>query len=163
MGKPTGQQLVDWEMQLKGKPYIFGTEQDGKPVSKISAEDCSEMQQNACDQNSVTPRLPDGARYQLNHCREAGLEISLEDAYSTPGALLFIGDPAHHVAMSRGVKEEVIRHNLRTGEKQNLGIKWTTIEAKGRDWGVVVDSAERGFDYACLIPGVKYGPEWGDV
>lgn len=164
MGKPMGQQLVDWCMKLRGKPYVFGTEQDGKPVDKITKEDCSEMIQNCCDQNGVVPKMPDGARFQLKHCRNHGLEIDLnEDAFSTPGVLLFIGDPAHHVAMAKGVREKVIRHNLRTGKVTDMGVHWTTIEAKGKDWGVVVDISDWSrFDYAALIPGVDYGPEWED-
>ena len=162
MSKPTGQQLVDWCMKLQGKPYIFGTEQDGKPVERISAEDCSEMMQNCTTQNGVIPPLPDGAKYQQAYCCKHGMEINLEDAYSTPGALLFIGDPAHHVGMSRGIKESVKVKNKATGEVVDRGMVWSTIEAKGADWGVVVESAER-FDSACLIPSVDYGPEWEDV
>lgn len=152
--KPTGQQLVDWEMKLRGKPYIFGTEQDGKPVGKITAEDCSELQQNAAQQNGVHPPLPDGARYQQAHCREHGLEISLEDAYSTPGALLFMGDPAHHVAMCQGVKGKADSHRI--DDKEH----WLTIEARGKAFGVGCWEADRGFDGAALIPGVDYGPDW---
>lgn len=156
MGRPTGQQLVDWEMKLRGHPYFFGTEQDGKPVNKIGPEDCSELQQNACDQNGVVPRLPDGARYQQAHCRAHGTEIRLEDAYSTPGALLFVGDPAHHVAMVRGVKGKADSHRINDEEH------WLTIEARGRIFGVGCWEADRGFTGAALIPGVDYGPEWED-
>jgi hypothetical protein len=155
--RPTGQQLVDWFMQLRGKPYLLGTEQDGKSVDEIAKIDCSEGVQNCCDQNGVVPRMPDGARYQQAHCRNHSLEISLEDAYATPGALFFSGDPAHHVAMSRGVKGKADSH--RRDDREH----WLTIEARGKNYGVGCWEADRpSLDSAALIPGVYYGPEWED-
>ena len=162
MAKVTGQQLVNWFMRLRGKPYVFGTEQDGKPPDKITSEDCSEGTQNTADQNGVIPHLPDGARNQWRHCRDHGLEISLEDAYTTPGALLFrITPDGDHVAMVRGVKGRADKK--RDGSPGAIDNKehWLTIEARGKAWGVGCWEADRpGFMFAALIPGVDYGPEW---
>jgi len=134
---PTGQQIVDKAMEAKKKPYIFGYEvklDDPDP----EAFDCSELVQWVCAQLGVTPEMPDGARYQLAHCRQHGLEIKMRDALTTPGALLFMGDPAHHVAISQG--------------------NGKTIEARGKYWGCGCWAANRpGFTSACLIPGVDYG------
>lgn len=133
----TGQDIVELAMKQNGKPYIFGYEvrlDDPNP----KAFDCSELVEWVCRQLGVKPTMPDGSGNQYEHCKRHGLEISLEDAVTTPGALLFrIG---HHVAISRGDGK--------------------TIEARGKDYGVGVFSATRdGFDAAGLIPGVDY-PDW---
>jgi len=149
---PTGQQLVDWFMKLRGKPYKFGTEQDNKPVEAITAEDCSEGVQNCCDQNGVIPRMPDGAINQWSHCRKHGLSIPLEIAYAIPGALLFrLSSKGNHVAMCRGVKGRADSHQR--DQKEH----WLTIEARGSAFGVGCWEADRpGFAHAALIPGVNY-------
>jgi cell wall-associated NlpC family hydrolase len=136
---PTGKKVVDLAMKQKGKPYRFGVEVKlGDPNPK--AFDCSELTQWVCHQLRVKPEFPDGSGAQYEHCKRHGLEISLEDAITTPGALLFhIGK---HVAISRGDGK--------------------TIEARGKDYGVGIFSATKGreFDAAGLIPGVDYGEEW---
>lgn len=159
---PTGQELVDWLMQLRGKPYIFGTEQDGKPVDKIPAEDCSEALQNACDQLGVVPKMPDGARYQQVHCRQHGLEISLEDAWTTPGAIIFMGDPAYHVAVTRGVRGRADKGLVKGYGPMDDKEHPLTIEARGKKWGIGCWEADRGgFNQeAFLAPGFDYGPDW---
>ncbi len=70
------------------------------------------------------------------------MEIEIEDAITTPGALLFrMSSSGNHVAISRG--------------------NGTTIEARGKAYGVGVFSAKgRPWTHAGLIPGVDYGEEW---
>lgn len=135
--------IVEWAQRLKGLPYVFGTEQDGK--KKPTAEDCSELIENACDQNEVLPQMPDGAMYQIRHCQKQGTLIPVEEGINTYGALLFSfsddpfeGDrPDHsHVAFSLG--------------------NGKTFEARGRAWGVGSWSAKDRFNYAALIPGAEY-------
>ena len=64
-------QILDWAEKLDGIDYVFGRENDGKDVGDIEAEDCSELVQNACDQNEVMPKMPDGAIFQFYHCRDS--------------------------------------------------------------------------------------------
>ena len=131
-------QIIDWALRLKGLPYVFGTEQDGQ--DKPTAEDCSELVQNACDENKVRPQMPDGAINQFYHCRGHGLLISIEKAQETFGALVFrITPPNNHVVFSLG--------------------NGMTFEAKGRAWGVgswPLNIEGRGWTNAALIPGVDY-------
>ena len=136
-------QIIDWALRLKGKPYVFGTEQDGK--ENPTAEDCSELVQNACDMNKVRPSMPDGAINQFYHCKKQGTLISVEKAQETFGALVFrITPPNNHVVFSLG--------------------NGMTFEAKGRAWGVgswPLNIEGRGWTNAALIPGVDYNKEVG--
>jgi cell wall-associated NlpC family hydrolase len=111
------------------------------------AEDCSELVQNACDDAGVVPAMPDGAYYQWTHCVDHSTVLpSVEDGIATRGALLFVEDPfasstfqtIPHVACSLG--------------------DGTTIEARGRAWGVGSFPAAGRFQHAALIPGVDYTP-----
>lgn len=130
--------IMGWVTQLEGLPYRFGTEQDGREADEITAEDCSEMVQNACDENGVIPRMPDGAIYQYRHCKKYNTLIPVAQGIETYGALLFrIGGETNHVAFSLG--------------------NGKTFEARGRAYGVGSWSAEgRGWTHAALIPGVDY-------
>jgi cell wall-associated NlpC family hydrolase len=135
----TGQDIVDKAMEQDGKPYIFGYEVDlDDPDPK--AFDCSELTQWVSYQLRVSPEMPDGAIYQMRHCRNHDLLISVTQAVKTPGALLFrISEGGNHVAISRG--------------------DGTTIEARGKAYGVGSWSATKGraWTHAGLIPGVEYG------
>lgn len=137
----TGQQIVDKAMTQEGKPYIFGYEVDLDDPDPKSL-DCSELVEWVCHQLGVKPTMPDGAIYQYRHCDHQGDLIDLQDAYTTPGALLFRIGKSNHVAISRG--------------------DGTTIEARGKNYGVGVFSTGggRGFTDAALIPGVDYGEDW---
>lgn len=131
--------IIEWAERLKGIPYIFGTEQDGRPKPK--AEDCSELIQNACDQNGVVPKMPDGAYNQYKHCKNHDTLIGIREGIDTYGALLFRiegPDGPNHVAFS-----------LSNGK---------TFEARGKAYGVGSWSANgRPWTHAALIPGVDYG------
>ena len=136
-------QVVEWALRLKGKPYVFGTEQDGRETPAITSEDCSELIQNACDMNKVRPQMPDGAINQFYHCKNHNTLISVEKAEKTFGALVFrITPPNNHVVFSLG--------------------NGMTFEAKGRAWGVgswPLNIEGRGWTNAALIPGVDYKQE----
>jgi cell wall-associated NlpC family hydrolase len=138
---PTGEDLLERAEALRGKPYIFGYEiklTDPNPV----AADCSELVQWVCAQEKVKPEMPDGAIYQFRHCRAYGLLIDIEDAKTTPGALLFrIGKNSQHVAFCVGDGDQ-------TFEARGSHYKIGSQPAKGRPW-----------THAALIPGVEY-PEW---
>lgn len=137
LDRKTGMAVVAKAMTQSGDPYIFGYEvklDDPNPP----AFDCSELVQWVCHQLGVTPEMPDGAANQHDHCKNHGTLISVSQAVKTPGALLFrISEGGNHVVISRG--------------------DGSTIEAKGKDYGVgVFGTSGRGWTAAGLIPGVQY-------
>ena len=148
----TGRDVANKMLELRGTPYIFGYEIKFG-VHRPKATDCSESIEWTCRELGVKPVMPDGSWYQFQHCAKHGNEISVDDAITTPGALLFYfsGDPwskyrprAAHVAVSLG--------------------NGKTIEARSSKLGTKVFSAyNRGWTHAALIPGVSYGAEWGDA
>jgi cell wall-associated NlpC family hydrolase len=133
----TGKAIVAKAMTQNGDPYIFGYETNLNNPNP-SAFDCSELVEWDCHQLGVVPRMPDGAANQYDHCKRYGTVISVAEGVRTVGALLFrLTSDGNHVVISRG--------------------DGSTIEAKGRDYGVgVFSTAGRGFNAAALIPGVTY-------
>lgn len=136
-----------WSLAQKGKPYIFGAEAKATDPNP-SAFDCSELVEWSCARAGVTPRVPDGAYYQREHCRKSGMGIPLGQGLRTRGALLFVGD-------GTGVGRDAITHVA-----WSLG-DGTTIEARGAKWGVGTWPSTNRFDFAALIPGVDYSPGHG--
>jgi cell wall-associated NlpC family hydrolase len=143
---PHIEDVLLWMISQTGKPYVLGAEwAPGMPPPV--AEDCSELVQNACDDAGVMPAMPDGAYYQWTHCVDHSTVLpSAAQGVATRGALLFAEDPfasstfqtIPHVACSLG--------------------DGTTIEARGRAWGVGSFPAAGRFQHAALIPGVDYTP-----
>lgn len=143
---PDIEAVLLWAISQTGKPYVLGAEwTPGEPPPE--AEDCSELVQNACDDAGVTPAMPDGAYYQWRHCVNHGTVLgSIREGVDTRGALLFVEDPLApttfdtipHVAISLG--------------------DGTTVEARGRAWGVGSFTAAGRFQHAARIPGVDYTP-----
>jgi hypothetical protein len=86
--------------------------------------------------------VPDGAYNQWVHTR--ALALSVADGMKTRGALLFVGD-------GTGSGRAAITHVA-----WSLG-DGTTIEARGRRWGVGVFPSARRFDFAAKVPGATYG------
>jgi putative chitinase len=142
----TPKDLLDLLLTQDGDPYIFGAEAEASD-SNPNAFDCSELVEWGCARLGVKPIMPDGAIYQVRHCRKYELLIPVEQAIRTSGALLFhfsdnpfTGGRPHcsHVAVSQG--------------------NGKTFEAKGRAYGVGAFSAlKRGWTHAGLIPGLEYG------
>jgi putative chitinase len=142
----TAKDLLDLLLTQDGDPYIFGVEVSPSE-SNPKAFDCSELVEWGCARLGVKPLMPDGAIYQVRHCRKYGLTIPVEQAIHTTGALLFsfsdnpfIGERPRlsHVAVSQG--------------------NGKTFEARGKDYGVGAFSAQnRGWTHAGLIPGLEYG------
>ncbi|MEJ3746711.1 NlpC/P60 family protein [Actinomycetes bacterium KLBMP 9797] len=127
-----------------GDQYVFGAETkltDANP----DVFDCSELTQWAAHQAGV--EIPDGATAQFLDLKEKGLLIPVEQARNTPGALLFSFDreprpgdgrtPGAHVAISLG--------------------DGSTIEARGRAYGVGEFKSEGRFEFAAVIPGISDG------
>lgn len=150
---PTGHDIVQMALTMRGKQYIYGYEIEPLSTKKPRAADCSELVEWVCFQCGVRPYMPDGAVWQLRHCANHESEIELEDAIVTEGALLFFfsADPLlvrpkqAHVAISQGSESRL------------------TIEARGRRYGIGEWQADaRGWTHAALIPGVHY-PGWGTL
>lgn len=130
--------IVAFAQRATGLQYILGAEVDLDSDELPDAFDCSELVQWACVRNGV--HMPDGHWIQLEYCVSAGLQIDVDEAIATEGALLFIydGTPNGHVAFSRG--------------------DGTTMEARGRAWGCGSWGAARRFNRAARIPNVDYSP-----
>lgn len=132
-------QIVAYAQRATGLPYVLGAEAALWSDDLPEAFDCSELVQWACHRNGITD-CPDGHWIQVEWCARAGLQIPVDQAIHTLGALLFIydGTPNGHVAFSLG--------------------DGMTMEARGKAWGCGSWGARGRFNRAALIPGVDYSP-----
>lgn len=117
-----------------------GTDYDGDGDLDF---DCSGLVSWACEQLGV--QFPNWSGHQIDACADVGREISVDDARSIRGALLFRpaghqGKKYNHIALSLGSDDD-------------------TIEAMGRDYGVRRGEIGRRFTRAGLIPGIVYDHE----
>ena len=136
------QQFLSAALRQTDDRYVFGIEAD-KGDADPTAFDCSELVEWSAAQAGVT--VPDGASRQYLWLKERGMLVEPEQAAHTPGALLFSfsaepqpggGRPSSaHVAISLG--------------------DGTTIEARGRKYGVGSWDVGERFTYAAVIPGIS--------
>jgi cell wall-associated NlpC family hydrolase len=144
-GSTLAQQFLDTALTQAGKPYVWGA--TASPTDpNPPAFDCSELTKWAAAR--VGDPIPDVASAQYLYLKEHGDLMSVQQALHTPGALLFHFDhepknlqddpSAGHVAIS-------------------VGDGVHTIEARGHAYGtnVFADAADRGFNYAGMIPGMS--------
>lgn len=124
-------------LRQTGDAYVFGAEANPTDADP-DAFDCSELVQWAAARVGVT--IADGAYNQWKACTA----ISIDQAKRTRGALLFVGD-------GTGSGRDAITHVA-----VSLGDGSNTIEARGRAYGVVQAPIAGRFDYAGLIPGMRY-------
>lgn len=132
----TNIQIAKRALSQAGKPYVLGAEANPKDPNP-RAFDCSELVEWTCRGLGVA--MVDGAQNQRDFCRKRSTLVSVDRGIGTLGALLFRikTTGTDHVAISLG--------------------NGSTIEAKGRKWGVLVASAQgRGWTHAAMIPGVQY-------
>lgn len=131
-----GLRVVGEAMKYIGTPYIYGVEVH--PNEKPRAFDCSEFVEYVCRRLDV--KIPDGSGNQYLHCAKHNTLITVETAFKTPGALLFMRDRKSkaicHVAISIG--------------------DGRTIEARGTKFGTNIFDKRSGWSDAAKIPGVKY-------
>ena len=124
------------------RPVRRGRPRPTPATTNPDAFDCSELVQWAAGRAGI--EMPDGSWLQYLEMQEHGGEMTVEEALNTPGALLFSfsseptagsGRPSSaHVAISLG--------------------DGTTIEARGRRWGVGEWEAGDRFTHAAVIPGL---------
>jgi cell wall-associated NlpC family hydrolase len=146
------QTFLDSARAQAGDPYVWASEADADDDDP-DAFDCSELVQWSASRAGID--MPDGSWLQYLHLQEQGQEMTVEEALHTPGALLFSfsseptagsGRPSSaHVAISLG--------------------DGTTIEARGRRWGVGEWEAGDRFTHAGVIPGLAttLAPELPEV
>jgi hypothetical protein len=103
----------------------------------------SELVQWSCGKAGVAPAVPDGAFNQWSQIKQANGLISVRDGINTRGALLFAGD-------GTGSGRDAIFHVA-----FSLG-DGTTIEARGKKWGVGCWASVGRFDFAGRIGGIDY-------
>lgn len=137
---PTSEEFVQACLAQKGDRYVFAAETSPLDPNP-STWDCSELVQWAAARVHISPTVPDGAYYQWKHCPR----LSVADGMRRRGALLFVGD-------GTGVGRDAITHVA-----VSLG-DGTTIEARGRAWGVGTWGAAGRFGWAGTIPGLQYVP-----
>jgi hypothetical protein len=148
----TASDLVDKAISQSGKAYNEVPTARLDDPDPAASFDCSLLVQWACAQIGLDPPMPRTSWLQLQHCIDSGTQVSLGEAESTRGALLFTnrdaagavadpaaGRPAHgHVAIS-------------------LGGGSGTIEAMGTQWGVATQLlTNRSFSHGALVPGLTY-------
>lgn len=127
-----------------GDPYVWGVGADIDDANP-DAFDCSELTRWAAGRAGYD--LSDGTWLQYLQLKDAGMLIPVEDAINTPGAILFRfseepvpggGRPDDaHVAISMG--------------------DGRTVEASDPSVGVIYGNAEKGFNYAAVLPGISDG------
>lgn len=134
----------------EGKPYIFGAEAKASDPNP-KAFDCSELVEWACARAGVVPTVPDGAFNQYAHCKAHDTLIPVEQARLTRGALMWVATDAF-LKTGKGSGRNAIVHVV-----FSLG-DGTTVEARGKAWGIGTWPSAGRFDFAALIPGVDYTP-----
>lgn len=137
------QRFLEAALAQQGDRYVFNAHTDPNDPDP-DAFDCSELTEWAAAQVGI--RLSEASYTQYLDMKAAGTLISVEEAINTPGALLFKfpsepqpGQPRQdgsHVAISLG--------------------DGRTIEAMGTKYGVRIAEAGNRFNYAALIPGMRY-------
>lgn len=148
-GQITGDMLLKEAEKRLGNQYVLGAD-----VPLVQGDnyrgptDCAEMVTEVVQEvtgkiyGALQPEAsnPEPWTGQWYADMKAGkvIEIPLEQAKRTPGAILLRFD-------------KQVQHIVFVGHDR------TTVEARGKDYGVVRYTVDgRGFQYGILIPGVKY-------
>jgi cell wall-associated NlpC family hydrolase len=134
--------ILLWAVAQHGDRYVFGAEVP-LVADDAGAWDCSELVEWSCGKAGVQPTVLDGAFNQWSQIKKAVRLVPVKEGLGTRGALLFVGDGV-------GVGRDAITHVA-----FSLG-DGTTVEARGKKWGVGCWSGAGRFDFAGLICGVEY-------
>jgi cell wall-associated NlpC family hydrolase len=133
--------FVDHALAQSGDAYVWGVE-DSPDDADPHAFDCSELVQWAASQVGVT--VPDGSWIQYLYAQEHGTTMSVDQALHTRGALLFSFSSEPTPGGARPTQAHVA---ISLGDG-------TTIEARGKAYGVGSWDAGHRFAYAATIPGL---------
>ncbi|WP_412743618.1 peptidoglycan-binding domain-containing protein [Krasilnikovia sp. MM14-A1004] len=136
---PTADRLVELCLHQVNDRYVLGTQADHNNPDEDEF-DCAELISWACARLGV--EFPSYSVSQIDASHHAGLGLSVSDAATTRGALLFRraghnGSKYNHVAISLGTGEE-------------------TIEAMDSKHGVAVGEIGHRFTDGGYIPGIQY-------
>jgi cell wall-associated NlpC family hydrolase len=136
---PTADALVDTALHQVNDRYVLGTDADENNPNEDEF-DCAELISWSLAQLGV--EFPSYSVSQMDAVAKAGLELSVADAASIRGALLFRAaghndSQYNHVALSLGTGDD-------------------TIEAMGKAYGVCVGTVGHRFTRGGKIPGVIY-------
>ena len=146
----TGQDLLKIAESRIGERYVYGADVPLDDSEWHGPWDCAEFatwvvyqgtgQIYGCMPNDYAPIAkldPYTGAWKRDVENGELIEIDIEDAIQTPGALLLLYGGGHHIVFSDG-----------TGG---------TVEAMGSKWGVTRGRARgRHWTYGILIPGVEY-------
>jgi cell wall-associated NlpC family hydrolase len=136
-------QFVAEALSQIGDEYVFGAQVDLNDQDPTTF-DCSELVRWAAHQSGV--EMPDGSWLQYLEAKQRGLLIPVEVALRTPGALLFSFSSEPQPGAGRPVEAHVA---ISLGDG-------STIEARGSSHGVGSFGAADRFQYAALVPGLRY-------
>lgn len=116
---PTGQQLIDWCVAQRGKPYSW----EGRFGPYYF--DCSGLVTAACWAHGLSPSGQNSTGLEL-WARNEGLGLDLFYAMHTPGALVYVwGYGANgHVAMSLGDGEHIVETPSAEGHCVGISPFW---------------------------------------
>lgn len=152
-----GKSLVELCKTKIGQEYVFGARVPLNDHEWSGPWDCAELCSwgvfqaceiiYGCTDNEVKPEK--GEAYTgswKRDMRNLGIEISVQEALKTPGAMLLKrSGSSGHIAVS-------------------LGDGGGTVEAKGRKYGVVSDVAHgRTWNYGVLVPSIEYSTNSVDL
>ncbi|RZU51419.1 NlpC/P60 family protein [Krasilnikovia cinnamomea] len=135
----TADRFVELCLHQVNDRYVLGTNADENNPDEDEF-DCAELISWACARLGV--EFPSYSVSQIDASHHAGLGLSVSEAASVRGALLFRraghnGSQYNHVAVSLGTGDE-------------------TIEAMGRAHGVAVGEIGNRFTDGGYIPGIQY-------
>jgi peptidoglycan hydrolase-like protein with peptidoglycan-binding domain len=141
MSEPTAEALVKLAETQAGGRYLYGgkaSPSDPDPKEHGHPLDCSGLVSWAAER--LGDRQISGSAQMIHdYCEAHGTMISVAKAEVTVGAVMFLleGGSIGHIVISRGNR--------------------TTIEAKGRAWGIGEwPDSESPWHDAALLPGINY-------
>ncbi len=139
------QRFLEAALAQEGDTYVFDAQTDHGDVDPEKF-DCSELVEWAAAQAGVD-NVAEASFLQYLQFKEAGTLIPVEEAINTPGALLF-----------RFPREPVPGEGRQDGSHVAISLgDGRTFEAMSPSAGIGYNTAaDRGFNFAALIPGLDY-------
>jgi cell wall-associated NlpC family hydrolase len=140
------QRFLEAALAQEGDTYVFDAQADDNDPDPDKF-DCSELVEWAAEQAGA-PEVAEASYLQYLQFKEAGTLIPVEQAINTPGAVLF-RFPDHEPRPGEG-RQDGSHVAISLGDGR-------TFEAMSPSAGIGFnEAADRGFNYAALIPGLDY-------